>query len=400
MHSHTLCRDGVMLRPDGMPYGIQSSRRLIGHHSDVCNFVRQCSECDLGLAFDLVGRLKALGFDVQPGKLGLSAFSTIRDKSQVLGQSGPPRTAGCCAAPWHTLPDDVLLHICSFLDCRSWHMMACSCAAWKSVITHSITTMSFVWASDMVNEVAIGAVLLFRALRQVSFARCRALTDLSLSRLVRASCSQLQVLDLTDCQRISNTGMVAVAHACGQLQELNISSCHLISDAGLIALGQQCHDLRVVKACGCDRLTDAGLAGLVTGTRQLVELNVGWCEDITTASLSILASTCSGLESLDLCGCSKVDDAAVQQLAQGCRQLQTLGLYCCGSLTDDAMHALAQHLPRLQHLNVSGCRKLTAPALQAVVDSNRQLHTCRNMYCNLICGGCLALLEVKCRCRH
>lgn len=43
MHSHTLCRDGVMLRPDGMPYGIQSSRRLIGHHSDVCNFVRQCS---------------------------------------------------------------------------------------------------------------------------------------------------------------------------------------------------------------------------------------------------------------------------------------------------------------------------------------------------------------------
>lgn len=77
------------------------------------------------------------------------------------------------------------------------------------------------------------------------------------------------------------------------------------------------------------------------------------------------------------CTWSQVDDAAVQQLAQGCRQLQTLGLYCCGSLTDDAMHALAQHLPRLQHLNVSGCRKLTAPALQAVVDSNRQLHTCR-----------------------
>lgn len=48
-------------------------------------------------------------------------------------------------------------------------------------------------AVSQVNEVAIGAVLLFRALRQVSFARCRALTDLSLSRLVRASCSQLQV---------------------------------------------------------------------------------------------------------------------------------------------------------------------------------------------------------------
>ncbi|KAK9809585.1 hypothetical protein WJX73_004319 [Symbiochloris irregularis] len=296
---------------------------------------------------------------------------------------------------------DLALELVERLRTRGFHLHTNLKITPKSRVDHwqqKAGTGHFDWAGEQVNDAARGAAVLFHAVVAASFQRCTALLDDGLARFAYGSCSQLGTLDLAGCRKLTDTGIAAVADACPHLRHLNISSCHLVTDWGFAQLGQACQKLRVLKACGCDRLGDAGLQALASGARHLQELNVGWCEHLGTSSLTRLAACCPDMRILNLCGCHKVTNEAVEAIARRCSQLENLGLYCCRRLTDPSMHAVAANLTTLQHINVSGCRSLGRAALQAVLDSNPQLHTCRSMHCNVIIGGCLALLDVSCIC--
>lgn len=53
-------------------------------------------------------------------------------------------------------------------------------------------------------------------------------------------CAGLQIVDLTGCARVCDSGVRALAQRCKRLEVISLSECPAISDAALIELGANC----------------------------------------------------------------------------------------------------------------------------------------------------------------
>jgi hypothetical protein len=172
------------------------------------------------------------------------------------------------------------------------------------------------------------------ALRELSLAGCR-VTDEGLRAL--SCCRLLHSLNVTDCDDISDQGLVDLAAGCRGLQTIVLSRC-VVSDRGVVALAEHCTQLRDVVLFECTRVGDAGVAAL---------------------------ATCCELRRLNLFGCKHVGDASVVSVARRCAQLELLVLSGC-PITDEAVRPLLTH-PRLAELWLYGCA-VSGSVLQQLSD--------------------------------
>ena len=87
---------------------------------------------------------------------------------------------------------------------------------------------------------------------------------------------QLQSLNISPCENITDEGIRALANGCRQLQSLNISWCGDITDEGIIALANGLSQLQSLNICACVNITDAGIRALASVLPQLQSLNIGF----------------------------------------------------------------------------------------------------------------------------
>ena len=173
------------------------------------------------------------------------------------------------------------------------------------------------------------------ALQELSLAGCR-VTDEGLHALSR--CRSLNSLNLTDCDDVSDQGLVALAAGCQRLQTIVLSRC-AVSDLGVVALGENCTQLRNVVLFECTRVGDAGVAAL---------------------------AACSDLSRLNLFGCNKVTDGSIVSVARHCTRIELLVLSGC-PVTDESMLALLKH-PCLAELWLYGCTAVSGSILRRLSD--------------------------------
>ena len=108
---------------------------------------------------------------------------------------------------------------------------------------------------------------------------------------------------------VGNTKLMTIASGCPQLQSLNIT-------------------------CS-ENITDEGIKALATGCPQLQSLNISGCRNITDEGITALASGCLQLQSLDISDCRNVTDEGIRALASGCTQLQSLDIDLCRNITGE-----------------------------------------------------------------
>ena len=120
---------------------------------------------------------------------------------------------------------------------------------------------------------------------------------------------------------VDNAQVISIANGLRQLQSLNISGGNNITDAGIIALASGLPQLQSLNIRGCYNITDAGIRALASGRPQLQSLNIDGCGNITDAGIRALASGLPQLQSLDIGGCDKITDEGITALASGCPEL-------------------------------------------------------------------------------
>ena len=83
----------------------------------------------------------------------------------------------------------------------------------------------------------------------------------------------LTELDLSQCSRISDIGVIHVVRFAG-LRRLSLAHCPQLGDSAVSRLSQSCPALEWLRLANCVSLTDHGVIGLVKHARRLKHLDL------------------------------------------------------------------------------------------------------------------------------
>ncbi|CAN1169268.1 EIN3-binding F-box protein 1 [Linum perenne] len=206
-------------------------------------------------------------------------------------------------------------------------------------------------------------------LKAVSLASCLGIKDLDAGVSVPSPCESLRLLSICNCPGFGDGSLSFLGKLCPQLQNLELTGLQGVSDSGLLEVIGSCKaGLVKVNLSGCINLSD----------RIVMEMSEhhGWT-----------------LEKLNLEGCSKITDASLVAIAKGCLLLSDLDVSRC-SITDAGIAALAASsgLLGLQVFSVSGCPMVSDKSLPSLVKLGQSLLGLSLQHCNAISSSSVELL--------
>jgi ubiquitin-protein ligase len=204
---------------------------------------------------------------------------------------------------------------------------------------------------------------------------CKQLASISLSftrissravaALVRTNLS-LEVVDLSD-SRIDDLAVISLATSTfSSLRSLRLAGCHALTDAAAEAL-RLCSNLEVLDLSQCSLITDEGISFIISGAPKLKHLKVNECRKLTDASIELIGRTLHSLQTFNAERCMLL--ARIGPLGLGCPELREINVRNSENIGDEGIESLGK-LKLLRLLDVAGCRHVADGLLSILqVDS-------------------------------
>lgn len=173
-------------------------------------------------------------------------------------------------------------------------------------------------------------------------------TDVSL-HAIASSCTDIEHLDLQNCRKLSDIGILDLIKHCQNLESLTLGSGWEGNLTNISAIGlsqSQCvKNLVSLKMYTWD-ITDFGLYVLSTRLSQLVHMSIEGCTKITYNGLKESLEMLSSLKTIDLSftQCIK-SDAELLSLVKYFRELWMLVMYECRGVSAYGLNDLKSYLP-------------------------------------------------------
>jgi F-box/leucine-rich repeat protein 7 len=184
--------------------------------------------------------------------------------------------------------------------------------------------------------------------------------DVAVANIARFCGSNLDVLCLKNCWRVTNVGLKEIACSSPQLRVLDVSGCWELGDEGLASLSVGCRGLRSIDISSCRKVTDAGIYNLTHNCSNLLDIIASYCKALSNVSMSYLASAHHNVRRLNLQRCIGINDEGFEMFGSAQHfKLYELILSDCSFLTDTTIVRLASSCPNLRILNLSFCCTLT-----------------------------------------
>eukprot|EP01103_Thecamoeba_quadrilineata_P004811 TRINITY_DN1466_c1_g2_i1.p1 TRINITY_DN1466_c1_g2~~TRINITY_DN1466_c1_g2_i1.p1 ORF type:complete len:1680 (+),score=335.47 TRINITY_DN1466_c1_g2_i1:75-5042(+) len=231
-------------------------------------------------------------------------------------------------------------------------------------------------------------------LLEVDLTDCQRVGDAGLINLARR-CPQLKQLRIgasTFRSQITDNSIIEVAERCPWLSEIDLTGCDLLTDRSISTLVEKCFNLETLIIAGCKsvtslpkslpcslksfdlsrclNVTDQDLTRLAESCRGLELINLSACEEITDEGLTRLSKSCPGLREINLSSCGRVGDDGIKSLAYHCNGLEKVTLYNCSRVTDESIGDLSKHCFNLLSIDVSSCEQITDKSLSYLANSN------------------------------
>ena len=106
------------------------------------------------------------------------------------------------------------------------------------------------------------------------------------------------------------------------IKRLNLSSLMEDVSDGTVVPFTQCKRIERLTLTNCSKLTDTGVSDLVEGNRHLQALDVSDLDSLTDHTLYTVSRNCPRLQGLNITGCAKVTDDSLKAVSQNCRQIK------------------------------------------------------------------------------
>ncbi|OWF51484.1 uncharacterized protein LOC110449096 [Mizuhopecten yessoensis] len=305
---------------------------------------------------------------------------------------------------WLCLPDEILLHILSYLTmedlarcartCTDYHRVAMDDSLWKYITVkkkHHLTddslgqigkrhpvSLAFIQChGDSITT--RGLRDLFRecgdSLKELNLCGCSrgALTGDCILLHASARCRGLTHIDASWCN-VTDSGIGAISGTCDRLESLCINGCQNVKDEGLeTVLKKHGKSLRHLEMFGCFNVTPKSIRYMANHCLNLMTLNLGQCYKLTDSCISQLSSSLSRVENLDLRGCKQIKDNCIRYVVKNCPRLQTISLANCPNITDVSMLEVSTYLTDIRNIDVCGCRNITDNSIRALANNCQNL---------------------------
>ncbi|KAI3696483.1 hypothetical protein L1987_79501 [Smallanthus sonchifolius] len=157
------------------------------------------------------------------------------------------------------------------------------------------------------------------------------------------SCKNLTFLNLKGCIRVTDDSLKAIGES--DILNLNLEGCYLITDLGLeyLATGDLKNSLQHLVLTECDRISDHGVIHLnqIVG---LTDLNLSKCGvHVTDTGIVALLSQLPNIEILDLSWLINVNDISLLAIGSKCLKLKEIYLSGCEAITTQGLRAFTGH---------------------------------------------------------
>ncbi|XP_033751788.1 uncharacterized protein LOC117335722 isoform X2 [Pecten maximus] len=305
---------------------------------------------------------------------------------------------------WLCLPDEILLHILSYVTmadlarcartCTDFHRVAMDDSLWKYITLkkkHHLSdeslaeigkrhpaSLAFIQCHGD-NITARGLRDLFRecadSLRELNLCGCSrgALTGDCILLHASARCRGLTHIDASWCN-VTDSGIGAISGSCDRLESLCINGCQNVKDEGLeTVIKKHGKSLRHLEMFGCFNITPKSIRFLATHCLNLLNINLGQCYKLTDSCISQLSSSLGRVENLDLRGCKQIKDNCIRYVVKNCPRLQTISLANCPNITDVSMLEVSTYITDIRTIDVCGCRNITDNSIRALANNCQNL---------------------------
>ncbi|KAK1629403.1 hypothetical protein QYE76_003718 [Lolium multiflorum] len=247
----------------------------------------------------------------------------------------------------------------------------------------------------MISKDCLPAIMKLPNLEVLSLVGCVGIDDDALASLENECSKSLKVLDMSNCQNVTDEGVSSVVKAMPNLLELNLSYCCHVTPSmgkcfqmipklqtlklegckfmtdGLKYIGISCASLRELSLSKCSGLTDTDLSFVVSRLKSLLKLDITCNRNITDASLAAITSSCPSLISLKMESCSHVSSEGLRMIGKRCSQLEELDI-TDSDLDDEGLKALSG-CSKLSSLKIGICMKISDEGLMHIGKSCPEL---------------------------
>jgi len=194
-------------------------------------------------------------------------------------------------------------------------------------------------------------------------ANCLYTTDADL-KIIADFSSELEVLDLTNCKKITHSGLAALK--CTQLKELKLNYCDQVEDAELITIGNKFSSLESLDLSENGQFSDGAFLFITSKLSQLTDLKLENCGQLTDVAFGRLSAYCPHLKSIHVGGNRRLSDAGLGEIVKDLTGLKKLDISRCDRITDAGLAHILTNCPNLSELNIKGCPLITDSAVQSI----------------------------------
>lgn len=347
--------------------------------------------------------------------------NTSCHSSKVISQGD--EVTRCRNGTFSILPDEVVLHILSYLDLVSLYRVSQLNAHLHRLATDATLYTGLnlrpYWSridASVLSSLAARAPLLQRldlswcgnygTINVRSFERlieengkllthlrldcCKFVDNVCIEALARV-CRNLRELTLRNCSKIDSKGfahlatirtlerldlyrtsietqpLVNILRNSPYLKHINLGSCVKVSSMDEVAqaLGEFNPDLVSVDFWKTYSLTPVGVRA-ITRCKKLEEVDFGWCLGVSIPGdcLSLLASSCPNLRKLFMVALRGILDKDLDPFITNCKRLEQVDLLGVRSISQEVCLRFLSHCTSLRLLDVSFCDHISEVDVQ------------------------------------
>ena len=284
------------------------------------------------------------------------------------------------------LPDNIWLHIFSYLSLRQRFQASYTCRRWNNLCKDSLfwreVDFSFC-SSQRVTDDTVRAVTSYAiGIQSIDFSgdQCESITDKAIGHVARF-CQRLQKLNISGRERVTNRGLTLIARNCPLLKELNVEKCEEISDKGIKSIAKNCRRLKVLSLASCSKISDKGVRFIAKKCTNLQSLNIAGCGGVSDTSLMTIGKHCHSLRNINLKEITGISFYGIESLVSGNPGMTHVRLGIVGDAQNTmiALQIIVKHCQKLQFLSfqhfhktgvvAGGVQKMNKKRLGAFINS-------------------------------
>uniref|UniRef100_U9T9L0 F-box/LRR-repeat protein 15-like leucin rich repeat domain-containing protein n=1 Tax=Rhizophagus irregularis (strain DAOM 181602 / DAOM 197198 / MUCL 43194) TaxID=747089 RepID=U9T9L0_RHIID len=169
-----------------------------------------------------------------------------------------------------------------------------------------------------------------------------------------------------DSCHISDAGIKSLTQSCTELQAIDLDNCEYITDKSIEYIANSCPNLKKLGLICCNTITENVIVGLLRCCTQIETLLIPEC-NVSDKTMSVITECCPQLRALDVC--SKIlTNEPVIAFIESCRKVEDLVLHY-RNMTTFVINTIAQNCPVLHLLDVECDQELSVDLIGTLYGS-------------------------------